>query len=71
MPFKFKKKCMRREISKEILLLAIEEMSKGGKIKTTADKYQILGSNLQRYLKQGYVKDSSSRFIPSRIFTTE
>lgn len=71
MPFKFKKKGMRREISKDIILRAIEEVSKGGKIKTTADKYQIPRSNLQRYLKQGYVKDFSLRFITSQIFTSE
>lgn len=71
MPFKFKKKGMRREIPKDIILCAIEEVSKGGKVKTTADKYQIPRSNLQRYLKQGYVKDCSSRFISSQIFTAE
>lgn len=71
MPFKFKKKGVRREIPKDIILRALEEVSKGGKIKTTADKYQIPRSNLQRYLKQGYVKDSSSRFISSQIFTAE
>lgn len=71
MPFVFKKKNKRREIPKDIILRAMEEVSKGGKIKTTADKYDIPRTNLQRYLKQGYVKDYASRFVSSQIFTTE
>lgn len=71
MPFKFKKKGLRREIPKDLILRAIEEVSKGSKIKTTADKYQIPRSSLQRYLKQDSIKDSSHRFITSQIFTDE
>ncbi|GBP71382.1 hypothetical protein EVAR_20481_1 [Eumeta japonica] len=41
MPFQFKKKGLRREIPKDLILRAIEEVSKGSKIKTTADKDQI------------------------------
>lgn len=63
MPFQFKKKNKRLEIPKEIILRAIDEVSKGGKIKTTASKYGIPRSNLQRYLKQGTVKDVSLKFI--------
>lgn len=71
MPFKFKKKGVRHEIPKNVILRATEEVSNGGKIKTTADKYQIPRSNLQRYLKQGYVKYSSLKFVSSQIFTSE
>jgi hypothetical protein len=71
MPFKFKKKGLRREIPKDLILRAIEEVSKGSKIKTTADKYEIPRSSLQRYLKQDSIKDSSHRFITSQIFTDE
>lgn len=71
MPFQFKKKTKRREIPKEIILRAIDEVSKGGKIKTTASKYGIPRSNLQRYLKQGTVKDVSVKFISNQIFTKE
>lgn len=71
MPFAFKKKGMRREVPMDIILRAIEEVSKGSKIKTTANKYNIPRSNLQRYLKQELVKDNASRFVSSQIFTTE
>lgn len=71
MPFKFKKKGLRREIPKDLILRAIEEVSKGSKVKAAADKYQIPRSSLQRYLKQDSVKDSSHRFITSQIFTDE
>lgn len=51
---------------------ALEEVSKGGKIKTTALKYDIPRSNLQRYINQGgVVKDISSKFISSQIFTND
>ncbi|GBP87441.1 hypothetical protein EVAR_61481_1 [Eumeta japonica] len=47
-------------------------VSKGGKIKTTAIKYDIPRSNLQRCIKQGgVVKDISSKFISSQIFTKD
>ncbi|CAG5018013.1 unnamed protein product [Parnassius apollo] len=71
MPFKFKKKGLRREIPKDVILRAIEEISKGSKIKTTADKCKIPRSSMQRYLKQDSIKDSSHRFITSQIFTDE
>ncbi|XP_026315200.1 uncharacterized protein LOC113226693 [Hyposmocoma kahamanoa] len=71
MPFAFKKKGKRREVPMDIILRAIEEVSKGSKIKTTANKYNIPRSNLQRYLKQEFVKDNASRFVSSQIFTTE
>ena len=72
MPFTFKKKNKRREISKDVILRALEEISKGGKIKTTAIKYDIPRSNLQRYIKQGgAVKNISSKFISSQIFTKD
>lgn len=72
MPFSFKKKNKRREIPKDVILRALEEVSKGGKIKTTAMKYDIPRSNLQRYIKQGsVVKDISSKFISSQIFTKD
>ncbi|CAG4938492.1 unnamed protein product [Parnassius apollo] len=71
MPFKFKKKCLRRQIPKDVILRAIEEISKGSKIKTTADKYKIPRSSMQRYHKQDSIKDSSHRFITSQIFTDE
>ncbi|CAG5041204.1 unnamed protein product [Parnassius apollo] len=56
---------------KDVILRAIEEISKGSKIKTTADKYKIPRSSMQRYLKQDSIKDSSHRFITSQIFTDE
>ncbi|XP_065664407.1 uncharacterized protein LOC136086067 [Hydra vulgaris] len=69
MPFSFKKRNKRREIPRDVILRALEEVSKGGKIKTTAIKYDIPRSNLQRYIKQGgAVKDISSKFISSQIF---
>ncbi|XP_065642501.1 uncharacterized protein LOC136074128 [Hydra vulgaris] len=69
MPFSFKKRNKRREIPRDVILRALEEVSKGGKIKTTAIKYDIPRSNLQRYIKQGgVVKDISSKFISSQIF---
>ncbi|XP_022127680.1 uncharacterized protein LOC111001920 [Pieris rapae] len=71
MPFKFKKKGLRRVIPKDLILRAIEEVSKGSKIKRTADKYEIPRSSLQRYLKQDSIKDSSHRFISRQIFTDE
>ncbi|KAF2882114.1 hypothetical protein ILUMI_24036 [Ignelater luminosus] len=72
MPFAFKKKNKRREIPKDIILRAIEKVSKRGKIKTTACKYDIPRFNLQRYLKQnGAVKDVSSQFISNQIFTND
>ena len=71
MPFKFKKKGLRREIPKDLILPAIGEVSKGSKIKTTATKCPIPRSSLQRYLKQDSVKDCSHRFITSQIFTDE
>lgn len=72
MPFSFKKKNKRREIPKDVILRALEEVSKGGKIKTTAIKYDIPRSNLQRYIKQGgIVKDISSKFVSSQIFTKD
>lgn len=72
MPFSFKKENKRREIPKDVILRALEEISKGGKIKTTAIKYDIPRSNLQRYIKQGgIVKDISSKFISSQIFTKD
>ncbi|CAB3251788.1 unnamed protein product [Arctia plantaginis] len=71
MPFEFKKKNKRREIPKEIILRAIEEITKGAKIKATANKYDIPRSNLQRYLKQGTVKDVSSKFISCQIFAED
>ena len=50
----------------------MEEVSKGGKIKTTAIKYDIPRSNLQGYIKQGgVVKDISSKFVSSQIFTKD
>lgn len=61
--FEFKKKNKRCEIPKDIILRATEEITKGTKIKATANKYDIPRSNLQRYLKQGTVKDVSSKFI--------
>ncbi|KAK9886544.1 hypothetical protein WA026_016819 [Henosepilachna vigintioctopunctata] len=42
MPFKFKKEGLRREIPKDLILRAIEEVSKGSKIKTTADNIKSL-----------------------------
>lgn len=72
MPFSFKKKNKRREIPKDIILRALEEVSKGAKIKSTANKYDIPRSNLQRYIKQGgVVKDNSCKFISSQIFTKD
>lgn len=73
MPFKFKKEGLRREIPKDLILRAINEVSKGSKIKTTADKYQIPRSSLQRYLKvpQDSIKDFSHRFTTSQIFTDD
>lgn len=37
---KIQKKGLRWEIPKDLILRAIEEVSKGSKIKTTADKYK-------------------------------
>ncbi|XP_047142247.1 uncharacterized protein LOC124816638 [Hydra vulgaris] len=72
MPFLFKKKNKRREIPKDVILRALEEVSKGGKNKTTAIKYDIPRSNLQRYIKQGgAVKDTSCKYISSQIFTKD
>lgn len=72
MPFTFKKKNKRREIPKDVILRALEKFSKGAKIKTTAIKYDIPKSNLQRYIKQGgVVKDSSSKFISFQISTKD
>ncbi|KAF2883179.1 hypothetical protein ILUMI_22996 [Ignelater luminosus] len=68
MPFASKEKNKRRDI----ILRAIEEISKRGKIKTTACKYDIPRSNLQRYLKQnGALKDVSSKFISNQICTND
>lgn len=61
----------RREIPKDLILRAMEEVSKGAKIKTTAVKYDIPRTNLQRYVKQGTVKDNASRFVSSQIFTVQ
>lgn len=50
MPFKFKKKGLRREIPKDLILRAIEEVSKGSKIKTTADKYEKADKYINKYI---------------------
>ncbi|CAB3255448.1 unnamed protein product [Arctia plantaginis] len=68
MPFSFKKKNKRREIPKDIILRALEEVSKGVKIKTTAIKYDTPRSKIH---KGGGVKDISSKFISSQIFTKD
>ncbi|CAG5022839.1 unnamed protein product [Parnassius apollo] len=62
MPFKFKKKGLRREIPKDVILRAIEEISKGTKIKTTADKYKIPRSSMQRY--DPIIQPTSTQVIP-------
>ncbi|KAK9892994.1 hypothetical protein WA026_023208 [Henosepilachna vigintioctopunctata] len=61
MPLKFEKIGLRRKIPKDLILRAIEEVSKDSKIKTTADKYQIPRLSLQRYLK---VPQDSNKIAP-------
>lgn len=66
--FNLKKKNKRREIPKDVILCGLIEVSKGRKIKTTASKYHIPRSNLQRYIKQsGAVKDVSSKCASTQI----
>jgi hypothetical protein len=72
MPFKYKTKGKRQEISKDVIEKAIAEIKTGAKIKPTAIKFNIPRSSLQRYLKMGEViKIFPNKFTSTQIFSIE